>query len=83
MDRRAPFASAYIWSWFWDLHGRRGAGGMSINPIGWEAIFAWSRLKRISLAPWEADALAALDDAFLSSHAEQMKSKSSTETANG
>jgi len=67
-----PDCASHIWGWFQQLTGKRSAGGMSINPITWPDLFAWSQLTGIKPMQWELDALAVIDGAFLSSiHAEQ------------
>lgn len=65
-----PGPLAYLWHWFLELHGRRGAGGMGPSPITWPDFDAWSRLTRRRVAPWEFDVLSRLDNEFFASTVE-------------
>lgn len=60
-----PPGVGYLWAIFTNLHRARGSGGFGPNPIGWQDILAYSTLMRIDFAPWEVEAIRALDDAFL------------------
>jgi len=48
---------------------------MSINPITYSDIDAWSRLYGIRPKEWELDALSAIDAAFMSSIHEEQQQK--------
>lgn len=61
----APAALAYLLDAFAELTAARGSGFGSPQPISWSDMAAWSRLTGQPLAPWEAQALRALDLAWL------------------
>jgi hypothetical protein len=59
-----PIELEYIWIWF----KRIGLGrqrGMSLCPLSYSEILAWSTLYRIRLKPFEVDAIKALDSAYI------------------
>lgn len=72
-------AGLHLWEWFWQLHGRRGYG-FGPSPIAVEALSAFSSVMRMPMAPWEALAIMAMDDAYLS-EANPPKSKSKVQPA--
>lgn len=39
----------------------RAGTGFGINPIAWQEINAWARLRKLDLSQWEIDALISLD----------------------
>ncbi|MGO7779487.1 hypothetical protein ACC808_10495 [Rhizobium ruizarguesonis] len=39
----------------------RAGTGFGINPIAWQEIDAWARLRKLNLSQWEIDALISLD----------------------
>jgi hypothetical protein len=43
--------------------------------LTWADIAEWPRLTRIDLSPWQVDLLVALDNAWLTEHARQLKPK--------
>jgi hypothetical protein len=68
-----PPAGAHLWDTFMELMRRRQVSsgmGTAPQPITHQDIAAWSHLKAWPLAPWEVDAVLALDDAFLASQAD-------------
>ena len=66
-----PPAATHLWETFIDLARRRGGNGFDPMPITHTEIDAWQRLKQWPLAPWEVDAIAALDDAYFASLADK------------
>ncbi|NAZ37146.1 hypothetical protein [Rubellimicrobium sp. CFH 75288] len=62
-----PPEAVHIWNAFMALHLARSASDLGPNPLGWAEIDAWCRLTRTRLDPWEAEAIRALDDAYLAS----------------
>ncbi|WP_424813570.1 phage tail assembly chaperone [Roseococcus sp. YIM B11640] len=65
-----PEAAAYLWDWFLEMHRARG-GGMGPAAITHQDIEAWGRLKGVRLAPWELEAIQALDGTWLAVQAEK------------
>lgn len=61
-----PSETAHVWDWFGALSNRRGAG-FALEPIAWNDMDAFFRLRKIRPMGWEADCIAQLDDAFLAS----------------
>ena len=62
-----PPAARHLWDTWAELHRRRHPGMGGPLPIAHSEIEALTRLKRWPLAPWEVDAIVALDDAYLAS----------------
>ncbi len=54
-------AARHIYDLFWSLSSQRKAG----DPIGPAAIHAWAQLSATPIDPFTADAILAMDDAFL------------------
>lgn len=69
-----PPAGVHLWDTFVELSRRRqvavGMGAVP-QPITHQDIEAWCRLKAWPLAPWEIDAIVAVDDAYLEAQAEK------------
>lgn len=65
-----PPEAVHLWDTFLELTRRRHGNGFAPLPITHQDIRAWSELKQWPLAPWEIDAILALDDAFLSAQAD-------------
>jgi len=59
-----PAALHYLWATFWRLR-RRKAGGMGTEPITWADLDAFCRFTGQTIAPWEVEAIEALDDLYL------------------
>lgn len=66
-----PPEARYLWDTFVEITRRRQSSGFGRQPITHSEIMAWSTLKQWPLAPWEVDALCALDDAYLDETAPQ------------
>lgn len=67
LGRSAPKAIvrpcvAHIYDLFWTLSAQRTPG----NPIGAQTVAAWSAISCTPIDPFSADAILAMDDAFLS-----------------
>ena len=58
-----PECAETVWGYFFELSGKRTIG-MSMNPITWGDIDAWSRCRGIRLMQWEIDCITAIDEAF-------------------
>ena len=54
----------YLWDWFMELHGHRGAGPMGAAPLTWPDLDCWARRMRRDPQPWEFDVIAHLDNEF-------------------
>jgi hypothetical protein len=59
-----PEGTQHILAWFQELSACRGMNGFGFEPIGWQDIDAWSRLRGIRPTRFELQALQALDAAF-------------------
>lgn len=59
-----PGCVAHLWHLFLELDSQRG-GGFGPAPIGYPQLAAWQRVSGVSLTPWEAGALLAMDNAAL------------------
>ena len=64
-DLKPPPATLHVWRAFQDLHAARTSSGFAPNPIIYSEIRAWSSLMRWPLAPWEVEALCAVDQVYL------------------
>jgi hypothetical protein len=62
--RPMPEGSEYLFSAWEELHRARSSG-MATNPISWQDIDAYGRVIDPPLVPWEARAVRAIDDAYL------------------
>lgn len=58
-----PAPIAYVLEWF-DEVGPCLSSGMGPVPLTFAEIGAWADLRRIALAPWEAQALRLLSEVF-------------------
>jgi len=56
-----PVAGEQIWYWFRELDCQRSGNGFGANPIGFQAIGEWSRLRGVTLLQWQLDAIIAMD----------------------
>ena len=70
-----PMELLYLWQIFTRLRRRRGGNGYMPLPISWSDIGVYSRLNRISLAPWECEVLEEIDDRYLESVSKQLKAE--------
>jgi hypothetical protein len=64
-----PEETAHIWEWFCALSRARSAG-FAVDAITWSDALAYLTLIHVKPQRWELTALFALDDAFLSSRAD-------------
>jgi hypothetical protein len=62
---KLPREMRYLWRTFLSLHRARTSNGWGPNPITWSEMDAFCRLTGSPLDPWEAEAVRALDEAFL------------------
>ena len=62
-----PAAFGYLWSWFLELHGRRGSGANGPAALTWTDFAAWAACTRRDPSTWEYGVLASLDNAFFAS----------------
>lgn len=60
-----PAAGLRVWGIFLHLHATRGSNGFGANPISYQDIEAWSRLRREPVRPFELDIIRALDATWL------------------
>lgn len=60
-----PREVAYLWTIYFRLRRRIGAGFAAPNPVGWQDINAFVLQAGFPLAPWEIEVLEAIDDVFL------------------
>ncbi len=63
-EPKVPARFTYLWSWFLELHARRGAGMHGPASLTWPDMDAWARLTQRTPNAWEWRVIAALDDAF-------------------
>jgi hypothetical protein len=56
-----PAEVGYLWGWFLELDGARGSNGFGLNPLSYSEIQAWATLMRVTLAPWEVEAIKRID----------------------
>jgi hypothetical protein len=60
-----PSGGERLWRIFSDLSRRRSSGWSGPERIGWQDVEAYGRVTGDPLDPWEALAVAELDDAYL------------------
>lgn len=70
-----PVEAEYLWRDFLLLSRGRTSNGFGANPLTWPDIMAWATLTRTPVTPWDVDMLIALDNAWMSDHAKQVKPK--------
>ncbi|MGO7785684.1 hypothetical protein ACC717_37345, partial [Rhizobium ruizarguesonis] len=54
---KIPAAGEHVWRLFKELDRARAGTGFGINPIAWQEIDSWARLRKLNLSQWEIDAL--------------------------
>lgn len=59
-----PAQYEYLLLWFFELHGRRGAGMNGPAALTWSDFDAWARRTKREPSPWEFRVLGRLDDAY-------------------
>ena len=59
-----PSVGAYLWGWFWALSPRRGRA-FGLAPLTFADMAAWATLMREQPAPWEIEAIMAMDQVYL------------------
>lgn len=57
----------YLWTWFAELHQRRGSGAMGPSGFTWPDFDAWARRTKRDPSPWDFDVLSAMDGTFFAS----------------
>jgi len=75
--RSLPFPEAlgYCWGWFIELSRTRASNGFGVNPISYNEIVCWSELTGVRPDSIEIQALMALDVAFMSVQADEIKKR--------
>lgn len=68
-----PEELKYLWELYQKIAGGRDGGGFGIAPLTWLNIEAWSRLSRVSLLPFEVEAITQLDVVFRNSQSKADK----------
>jgi len=53
-----------MWVYFQQLHRRREYSDFGPRPLSWLAIQAWQNVRRLSLEPWEIEAILTLDETY-------------------
>ncbi|WP_421440015.1 phage tail assembly chaperone [Agrobacterium tumefaciens] len=56
-----PVAGEQVWFWFRELDSQRTGNGFGPNPLGFEAIHAWSQVRGVRLLQWQVDAIVRMD----------------------
>lgn len=59
-----PVGLGALWGLFLELDAQR-ASGFAPEPLGYSQIAAWQRVTGVTLTPWEAGALLAMDNAAM------------------
>lgn len=68
-----PPLAAHLWTWFIDLAQTRGSSGFGPSRLSRLEIRAWEQDEGVALEAWERRAIMAVDEAYLTSVAEQQK----------
>lgn len=68
-----PPEMAHVWRWFVQLHATRGHGQGGDFPITYGEMAAWAALTGARPTAYEALAIRAIDDAYLTPPAQQKK----------
>lgn len=72
VEPQIPDGGRHIWDAFWELDCARPSG-MSLSPISFSEIQAWSGLCGEIIRPWEVRAIRAMDGERLAATSEAMK----------
>jgi len=52
-----PRQVEYLWLRFWSIHTGRAVNGMAPNKASQLDIWAWQQNRRVTLEPWEVEAI--------------------------
>lgn len=63
----------YLWEWFLELDGGRGAGGFSVNPISYQDIYCWDRLTGKCINANEVEIIKMIDNVFFQYQSKKAK----------
>ena len=66
----------HVWSWFIELSRTRSSSGFGANPLNYNEILAWSQLTGVVPNSIEVTAIMALDLAYMSIQAEEIRKRS-------
>lgn len=70
-----PDELRYLWNWFVMLSNRRGGTGFGPAALTPVMIVSWCQLNRMSLLPYELEAIEALDDLYMAQQTKDAKKK--------
>lgn len=70
-----------MWSWYWALRRRAARGDGFSQPLGYSDIAAWATMTRTLVRPEEVEMLVAMDDAYLSTSAEEREAQRKADEA--
>lgn len=70
-----PPGCGSLWGDFMSLHTTRGSNGFGPARISFSDIDAYQRIRRVTLEPWEIDAIRRADAAYIAHHAETHRPK--------
>lgn len=73
---KPPEAVIHCWHWFIELNRTRASNGFGQNPISYTEIVSWSQLTGVDPEPLEVQAIMALDAAYMSVQADEIKKRS-------
>ncbi len=54
----------HVWSWWQELNEGRTAGMHGANPLGWQDIDAFNRLKQLEMMPEEVELLRTIEHEY-------------------
>lgn len=66
-----PLDLAHVWTWFLELHARRGSNGFSANSLTWVDLLAWVYLTDPGVRLVELRTIMVLDNAWMAQQAEE------------
>ena len=61
---RLPAGAEHVWNYYHEL-SRTRQSGMAVNPISYQEMYSWGRLRGVRLLVWELSAVLGIDSAFL------------------
>jgi len=70
-----PAGCSSLWRNFMALHRTRGSNGFGPARISFTDMDAYQRLRRMTLDPWEIEAIGRADSAYMAHHAETHRPK--------
>ncbi len=60
-----PYQGVMLMRWFYEMSSGRSTNGFGYMPLAFSEMEAWSRLRGVTLTPWEVQTIKSLDREYL------------------